>query len=71
MVPGPNHGAIKPQKWRVAFSVWPFYEDMMRPLSNLPDIWGEGAIFAFSGLEGEFHSRLPLDGGAGGELAAR
>jgi hypothetical protein len=51
-VPGPNHGAINPQKWRVAFSVWPFYEDMMRPLSNLPDIWGEGAIFAFSGLDG-------------------
>lgn len=24
----------------------------MRPLDNLPDIWGEGAIFAFSGLDG-------------------
>jgi glycogen debranching enzyme len=25
---------------------------MMRPLGNLPDVWGEGAIFAFSGLDG-------------------
>lgn len=26
--------------------------DIVRPLDNLPDIWGEGAIFAFSGLDG-------------------
>jgi hypothetical protein len=29
------------------------WSDLLAPFSNLPDVWGEGAIFAFSGLDGE------------------
>ena len=27
--------------------------NIARRISNLPDIWGEGALFAFSGMDGE------------------
>lgn len=27
--------------------------------ANLPDIWGEGALFAFSGLDGQSPGRCP------------
>jgi glycogen debranching enzyme len=39
--------------------------DDLRSLSNLPDIWGEGALFAFSGLDGETNTRSGLVGTLG------
>jgi len=41
--------------------------NVLRSLSNLPDIWGEGALFAFSGLDGETVTRSGLVGTFGSQ----